>query len=524
MEYRMSQPPTSSAATGDPRAVWAQWARTFFGVARRRQAYSNLLYMLSILPLGMIYFLVLVVGFLVGVGSALSLIGVGVLWLTLALWLWLAACERDLTAWWLNVVIVPFPDVQAKGWWRRLQERLRRRVTWTSLLYLLVKFPAGVVAFSLFAVLLFLATFLVLVPFAYVAGLFTGGVASVPGAPPLLVGAPLLGVALGLATLHAANGAAWVWGWFSQVTLGMNRTEQGLREARTVVVAERARAERADQSRRELIVNVSHELRTPIASIRGHVESLLIATEAPAATGAIADAPTVTHTASDASDAGVVSHDTPPSVVGAPANGPATPTQSVDPAELRDYLGIVYRETERLGALVDDLLALARAEADELRLEMAPVAVGAIVEEVYQTLAPLARRERQITLIRNAPPGAPPALADRQRLLQVTLNLVRNAIIYTQDGGIVSLALAQTGADHLTLTVADTGYGMAPEELAHIFERFYRADASRSRATGGSGLGLAIVRDLTEAMGGSVSAESVVGQGSQFRVTLRVAL
>jgi len=505
MEYRISPPP--GVATGAARAIWARRARMIVGVARRRQAYGNLLYLLSMFPLGTIYFLALIIGLTVGVASAVSLVGLVVLWLTLGLWLWLAACERDLTTWWLGVEIFPFPELQATGWWGRLGERMRRRVTWSSLLYLMAKFPFGLVAFSVFVALLFATAYLVLLPFAYIAGLLTGGVAPIPGAPILLVVTPLLGIALALATLHVANGAAWVWGWFSQVTLGMNRTERGLREARTVVVAERARAERADQSRRELIVNVSHELRTPIASIRGHVESLLIAAEASAA-----------------SDSADVSHDA--GSTGGADGADATAASSaspVDPAELRDYLGIVYRETERLGALVDDLLSLARAEADELRLELTPVAVDAIVEEVYETLAPLAHRERHITLVRATPLGLPPAWADRQRLLQVTLNLTRNAILYTPDGGIVSLALAQSDADHLTLTVADTGYGMTPDELAHVFERFYRADASRSRATGGTGLGLAIVRDLTEAMGGSVSAESVAGQGSRFHVTLRAA-
>lgn len=521
MEYRVSQPTTgATGAVGVGRGDWRWWARAIVGVARRRQAYSNLLYMLAAFPLGLVYFLVLVVGLALGVSTAISLIGLGVLLLTMALWVWLAACERELTAWWLGVTIRPFPAAQAQGWWPRLRERLRARATWTSLLYLLVKLPFGLLTFFVFVLLLTATTSLIALPFTYVIGLFTGGVNVVPGEAPLLVvGAPLLGVALGLATLHTANGAAFIWGWFSQVTLGMNCTEERLREARTVALVERARAERADQSRRELIVNVSHELRTPIASIRGHVESLLIAAEATDAVDAVDADPTVDMIAAIPTARSRSSSVVEASVV-TPAHALAP---QANPAELGAYLGIVYRETERLSALVDDLLALARAEADELRLEITPVAVGEIVEEVYQTLAPLARRERQITLVRAAPPRLPPALADRQRLLQVTLNLVRNAIIYTPDGGLVSLALAQTDREHLTLTVADTGVGMSPDELAHVFERFYRADASRARATGGSGLGLAIVRDLTVAMGGSVTAESVPGQGSQFHVTLRIA-
>jgi two-component system, OmpR family, phosphate regulon sensor histidine kinase PhoR len=247
---------------------------------------------------------------------------------------------------------------------------------------------------------------------------------------------------------------------------------------------EHAKAERAEQGRRELIVNVSHELRTPTASIRGHVESLLIALE-------------------------------------------ERPDGGVPPAELRNYLTIIHRETERLGDLVNELVPLARAEAGELRLDVGPVDAAGVVEEVYQSLAPLARRERSITIVREVAPGLPPVLADRGRLVQVLLNLVRNAVTYTPTGGIVSISLAPAGPEHpgrVALEVADTGIGIAPEDLERIFDRFYRTDASRARSSGGFGLGLAIVRDLVAAMGGSVTAESTVGEGSRFRVLLRTAI
>ncbi len=139
---------------------------------------------------------------------------------------------------------------------------------------------------------------------------------------------------------------------------------------------------------------------------------------------------------------------------------------------------------------------------------------------------PLARRERQITLVRDVTPDLPRVLADRQRLCQVLLNLARNAITYTPTGArIVSITLsrAPTNPDFLLLTVADTGIGIAPEDLDRIFERFYRTDASRARTSGGFGLGLAIVRDLVTAMGGSVRAESTPGEGSRFHVMLRIA-
>jgi two-component system sensor histidine kinase BaeS len=188
--------------------------------------------------------------------------------------------------------------------------------------------------------------------------------------------------------------------------------------------------------------------------------------------------------------------------------------------ETRNYLSIVAAETDRLGSLVDDVLALARADADELRLDIRPVEVADVIDQVCKALVPLARRERNLSLVHSNAPELPRAMADRDRLAQVLTNLIRNAVNNTLDGGIISVEAADT-RDHIAITVSDTGIGMDPTDLSRIFDRFYRTDQSRSRGSGGSGLGLAIVRDLLTAMGGSISAESVSGQGSVFRVTLQ---
>jgi signal transduction histidine kinase len=280
---------------------------------------------------------------------------------------------------------------------------------------------------------------------------------------------------------HALNALAYISGQFARAMLGLSDTSTELAQAKALAEEERAKAERANQSRRELIVNVSHELRTPIASIRGHVESLLMEME---------------------EEAG--------------GNAP-------DPTELRNYLNIVQRETEQLSVLVEDLLSLARMDSDELHLDIGPVVAGEVVEEVYATMAPLASRERQVTLIRKVAPMLPLMLADRQRLIQVLLNLIRNAITYTPQGGIVSITVERADADYLALVVADTGIGIPNDDLERVFERFYRTDTSRARSSGGFGLGLAIVRDLVNAMGGSITVESKVGEGSCFRVLLRIA-
>ena len=285
-----------------------------------------------------------------------------------------------------------------------------------------------------------------------------------------------------LITFQVLNALAYVSGQFARVMLGLSDTSIRLAQAKALAEEERAKAERADQSRRELIVNVSHELRTPIASIRGHAESLLMEIE---------------------EEEG--------------GNAP-------DPAELRDYLNIVHRAAERLSALVEDLLSLARMDADELHLDVVPIVAGEVVEEVYVTMAPLASRERQVTLIRKVAPMLPLILADRQRLVQVLLNLIRNAITSTPQAGIVSITVERADADYLALVVADTGIGIPNDDLERVFERFYRTDTSRARTSGGFGLGLAIVRDLVNAMGGSITVESKVGEGSCFRVLLRIAV
>jgi len=403
---------------------------------------------------------------------------------------------------WLGVEIVP-PERPLVSWTRPLERlfplaRVFSPVTWKIIGYLLLKLPFGIAAFTVTVTLITLPLGLILLPVNYlivtlfhlyragsgvhlrVANVVADGRLSVFALVELL-GLAVAGSALLVVALHLLNLLAFAWGRFARLMLGVNPLALRLAAAQDVAAREQARAARADQSRRELIVNVSHELRTPIASIRGHVESLLMALDDTQSEG-----------------------------------GPAE-------SEQHAYLGIVYRETERLSALVDDLLSLARVDAGELRLELAPVAAGEVIEETYRSMAPLARRERQVTVVCDVAPGLPPVLADRARLAQVVLNLVRNAVTYTPAGGIVSIGLGPTDGGRLALTVADTGVGIAPEDLEHIFERFYRTDESRARVSGGFGLGLTIVRDLVVAMGGSISIESQLDRGSIFRLSLPVA-
>ena len=456
----------------------------WLAVAFRWQTYRNLLYLLASFPLGLGYFIILIAGLSSGLGSVIAGIGIPILLVTVLLWWAMASFERQLAIWWLGAEIRPLYRPRPAGYspWRWLKSHLGNSVTWTSLLYLLARFPLGLLSFVVTMGLVALTTRLVFAPLPLILDAAYG---QEPSTFAILGNGTLsaLGLVVGLGSLHLFNGMALLSARFARLMLGQSDLAARLTATQAVAQAATVKAEESDQKRRELIVNVSHELRTPIASIRGHVDSLLIGLERPAAVEA----------------------------------APAQPT------ELRNYLGIISRETERLGSLVDELLSLARAESGELKIALAPVAVGEVVEEVYATIAPLAKRERQIIVVRDIAPDLPLVVADRQRLGQVLLNLVRNAIAYTPTGGIVSIGLRADGSGRVALSVADTGIGIPQEDLDRIFERFYRTDASRARTSGGFGLGLAIVRDLVAAMGGEITVASTVGEGSTFTVTLRTA-
>lgn len=466
-----------------------------FRVLWEKQTYVNLLYLLISFPLGICYIVVLLLGLVSILSNTTIVLGILILLLAIFVWWRLARFERNLAMRWLHIEIRPMAPPRKEHLKRleRFSAHLTNAVTWKSLVYLFLKFPLGTISFvailNLFVLTLGFTAFsltigLLVLPFLY---LFRAlprrrGEWMIVDRVRLFLLLSLTGFGFVLIAFHVLNALAYVSGQLAHAMLGMSDTSTRLAQAEALAGEERAKAERADQSRRELIVNVSHELRTPIASIRGHIESLLMAMEEEKN-----------------------------------RNAP-------DPVELHDYLTIVHRESERLGTLVEDLLSLARMDSDELHLDIVPVVAGEVVEEVYVTMAPLARRERQVTLIRKVAPMLPLILADRQRLVQVLLNLARNAIASTPQGGIVSITVERADDDYLALVVADTGIGIPGDDLERVFERFYRTDASRTRTSGGFGLGLAIVRDLVNAMGGLITVESKVGEGSFFRVLLRIAV
>jgi two-component system phosphate regulon sensor histidine kinase PhoR len=229
---------------------------------------------------------------------------------------------------------------------------------------------------------------------------------------------------------------------------------------------------RLEQVRREFVANVSHELRTPLTAIKGYAETLL--------------------------DGGLA-----------------------DPVRSAEFVEVIARHTERLGVLIEDLLDLAAVEQGEARVEMGSVRLGEVVSQA-ESVVRAAAAEKGLAVQVDLPPTLPQVRADRDRLAQVLINLLDNAVKFTPPGGRVGVA-AGSSDGLVTIAVSDTGVGIPPADLPRIFERFYRVDRSRDRREGGTGLGLAIAKHLTTAMGGQIEVTSRPGAGSTFRVTLRAA-
>jgi len=239
-----------------------------------------------------------------------------------------------------------------------------------------------------------------------------------------------------------------------------------------IVVHDTTEVRRLERLRQEFVANVSHELKTPLAVIKSTVEVL--------------------------------------------QDGAAE-----DPEARVGFLAQVSQEADRLEALIQDLLSLARIESGEPGLELQPVALDKAIGDCLERHHPRADA-KTLTLIEKPPADAPagvPALADPDALRQVLDNLVDNAIKYTKNGGRVTVRWDAT-ADQVSIEVEDTGVGIPDRDQPRIFERFYRVDKARSREVGGTGLGLAIVKHLLQSMRGTVRVASKVGVGTTFRVTL----
>ncbi|MCI0540265.1 MAG: heavy metal sensor histidine kinase [Verrucomicrobiales bacterium] len=199
------------------------------------------------------------------------------------------------------------------------------------------------------------------------------------------------------------------------------------------------------------------------------------------------------------------------------AEGEVALNNARDPDQFRQSIGAMLEEAQRLQDLVDSLLTLARAEADQQPLSRVPLDLGALTREVVENLRILAdEKHQQLAAELN---GEISIVGDPALLRHALLNLVHNAIRYTPTSGRITVRCSRRDLDAL-IEIADTGEGIAPEHQAKVFERFYRVDKNRSRAEGGAGLGLAIAKLAIERHGGRIELKSTPGKGSTFRVVL----
>jgi two-component system OmpR family sensor kinase/two-component system sensor histidine kinase BaeS len=249
--------------------------------------------------------------------------------------------------------------------------------------------------------------------------------------------------------------------------------------------------EKAEELRRNMVADVAHELRTPLSVLQGNLRAIL---------------------------------------------------DGVYPLE-QGEIAALYDETRLLSRLVDDLHELAQAEAGQLHLDLRPTDVAEVVQTTVANLA-VAAEAKEVRLTTDLADGIPPVLADPDRLAQIMRNLLSNALRHTPEGGqitVSAMVLPSTPRQQRTfvrIVVADTGEGIPPDDLPHVFDRFWRAERSRARERGGpsttlrpfdfaqgrrsSGLGLAIARHLVQAHGGQMGVESEMGRGSRFWFTLPV--
>jgi signal transduction histidine kinase len=194
-------------------------------------------------------------------------------------------------------------------------------------------------------------------------------------------------------------------------------------------------------------------------------------------------------------------------------------------AEIARYHAALRREIDRLSRMIEDLFELARIDANAIQLDLQPLSLQEIAAEVLDAMGPQAD-QRRITLRLQAAGDVPPLPLDGARMERAVSNLVRNALEHTPAGGRIDLSIARENGAVL-LTVTDTGEGIDPRAIDRVWERFYRADASRNRNRNGegdgAGLGLAIVRGIVEAHGGAVSAANGRGLGARFTITLPVS-
>jgi signal transduction histidine kinase len=244
-------------------------------------------------------------------------------------------------------------------------------------------------------------------------------------------------------------------------------------EMASTIAADVEKLRLAERMRRDLIGNISHDLRSPLASIQGYLETMVL----------------------------------------------KDPQLSAE--ERRAYLRVSLRNTAHLQRLVEELLELAKLDARQVQLRTEPLQIAELAQDVALKLAPEAQGAG-ISLTVEPGGDLPLVTGDVGMIERVLTNLIENALRFTPAGGAVR-AILDGEPQAVRVTVADTGSGIAPEDLPHVFERFYRADKSRDRTSGGAGLGLAIARQIVELHGSSLEVQSRPGEGARFSFVLSAA-
>jgi signal transduction histidine kinase len=226
---------------------------------------------------------------------------------------------------------------------------------------------------------------------------------------------------------------------------------------------------KAETMRREFVANVSHELRTPLTGIRAYAETL--------------------------------------------ADNKDMPSQTVD-----EFLRVILNESDRMANIVRDLLELSRFDAGSMKLRFEEFSIGQSIRDVYTAIA-LGARKRGYEMNIEMESGLPSIRGDRARIEQVFMNILTNAVKYTPEGGRVDITGGSSDGI-VWVRISDTGIGIPPEDMPHVFDRFYRVDKARSRESGGTGLGLAIAHEIVARHGGDIKIESVQGEGTSVTVSL----
>ena len=227
------------------------------------------------------------------------------------------------------------------------------------------------------------------------------------------------------------------------------------------------RMRQVETSQREFVSNVSHELRNPMASIKAMVETL---------------------------ESGAVN----------------------DPQVALDFLSRMRGDVDRINGLVNDLLELSRMESGQFMIDAEPMALAPLVHAVKKQFVEIAAAQ-DVDLVDDLAEDLPPVMVDEEKMTQVFVNLVENSLKFTPPGGEIIIR-AEPEEERVQIVLKDTGIGVAPQHLPHIFERFYKVN--RSRRDGGTGLGLSIVKQLVEAHGGQITVESKEGEGCAFTFTV----